>query len=128
MGSHIHARAPCSPSRGPRRSLTRACARVIARANADDVNRRSFIRRAGFAALSLTVATPEEAKAFLGFGGDDAKYQEETTAIIAQVRSTLEMAPGDEGREESINTTRQMTNAWVARYRRDNKTTGKPSY
>jgi len=70
-----------------------------------------------------------QAKAFLGFGGDkEAKYQEETTAIIAQVRSTLEMAPGDEGREESINTTRQMTNAWVARYRRDNKTTGKPSY
>jgi ribosomal protein S3 len=41
---------------------SRACARVIARANADDVNRRSFIRRAGFAALSLTVATPEEVR------------------------------------------------------------------
>ena len=38
------------------------------------------------------------------------------------------MAPGTEGREESINTTRNMTNAWVAKYRRDNKTTGKPSY
>ena len=40
----------------------------------------------------------------------------------------MEMAPGTEGREESINTTRNMTNAWVAKYRRDNKTTGKPSY
>lgn len=40
----------------------------------------------------------------------------------------MEMAPGTEGREESINQTRSMTNAWVAKYRRDNATTGKPSY
>lgn len=46
----------------PQKRASRACARVIARANADDVNRRSFIRRAGFAALSLTVATPEEVR------------------------------------------------------------------
>ena len=63
------------------------------------------------------------------FGGDkEEKYQTETKAIIEQVKQTLEMAPGTEGREESINTTRNMTNAWVAKYRRDNKTTGKPSY
>ena len=70
-----------------------------------------------------------QAKAFLGFGENkEEKYTAETTAIIAQVKATLEMAPGAEGREESINQTRQMTNAWVAKYRRDNKTTGKPSY
>jgi len=66
-----------------------------------------------------------------GFGGGESreeKYTKETQAIIAQVKSTLELAPGAEGREESINTTRQMTNAWVAKYRRDNATTGKPSY
>ena len=57
--------APAEPpvrACAPQKRASRARARVIARANADDVNRRSFIRRAGFAALSLTVATPEEVR------------------------------------------------------------------
>jgi photosystem II Psb27 protein len=79
---------------------------------------------------ALCELIPQQAMAF-GFGGGESreeKYTKETQAIIAQVKSTLELAPGAEGREESINTTRQMTNAWVAKYRRDNATTGKPSY
>lgn len=70
-----------------------------------------------------------QARAFLGFGeSKEAAYSTDTKAIIEQVKATLEMAPGTEGREESINKTRTMTNAWVAKYRRDNATTGKPSY
>lgn len=112
------------------RRASRAAARVHARANDGDVNvdRREFVRNAAFAALSATLVAPREARAGF-FGGDkEEKYQTETKAIIEQVKQTLEMAPGTEGREESINTTRNMTNAWVAKYRRDNKTTGKPSY
>jgi len=131
--------APCARAAtraAPRRASVAARASVTPNASsnvpvtsATVVDRRAFVRNAALVAFTAAVTTPREAKAFLGFGENkEEKYTAETTAIIAQVKATLEMAPGAEGREESINQTRQMTNAWVAKYRRDNKTTGKPSY
>jgi photosystem II Psb27 protein len=40
------------------------------------------------------------------------------------VRATLELAADDEGKAGAIEKTRTLTNAWVARYRRDKVITG----
>ena len=70
-----------------------------------------------------------QALAIFGFGEDKGvKYTEQTTEVIAQVRYTLELDPNDENKAAAIDKTRNLTNAWVARYRRDKGITGKPSY
>ena len=58
----------------------------------------------------------------------DAKYEEDTKAVIAQVREVLDFPMGAEGREQSIEKTRALTNEWVARYRRSGEYSGRPSY
>lgn len=70
-----------------------------------------------------------QALALFGFGGDpNEEYAKQTTAVIEQVRNTLEMDANDEGRAAAIEKTRKVTNDWVARYRRNKAITGKPSY
>ena len=70
-----------------------------------------------------------QALALFGFGEDKAAaYTAQTTAVIEQVRYTLELPPSDDGKAAAIEKTRNLTNAWVARYRRDKGITGKPSY
>lgn len=75
-----------------------------------------------------------QALALFGIGGgkkakkSDAKYEDDTTAVIAQVRKVLDFPMGAEGREQSIEKTRALTNEWVARYRRSDDYSGKPSY
>lgn len=57
-----------------------------------------------------------------------AAYTAQTTAVIAQVRATLDYEGDTDGKAAAIEKTRNLTNAWVARYRRDKVITGKPSY
>lgn len=45
-----------------------------------------------------------------------------------QVRLTLDLPGDDAGKAAAIEKTRTLTNAWVARYRRDKVITGKVSY
>jgi photosystem II Psb27 protein len=70
-----------------------------------------------------------KALALFGFGADkETVYAEQTTAVINQVKLTLEL-PGDSPEKAAaIEKTRQLTNAWVAKYRRDKGITGRPSY
>jgi photosystem II Psb27 protein len=70
-----------------------------------------------------------KALALFGIGEkSDAKYEEDTMAVIAQVREVLDFPMGAEGREQSIEKTRALTNEWVARYRRSGDYSGRPSY
>ena len=75
-----------------------------------------------------------QALALFGIGGgkkakkSNAKYEDDTTAVIAQVREVLDFPMGADGREQSIEKTRALTNEWVARYRRSDDYSGKPSY
>jgi len=70
-----------------------------------------------------------KALALFGIGEkSDAKYEEDTKAVIAQVREVLDFPMGAEGREQSIEKTRALTNEWVARYRRSGDYSGRPSY
>lgn len=75
------------------------------------------------------VCLVSQALALFGFGEDPVvAYTAQTTAVIEQVRMTLELGADDEGKAAAIEKTRNLTNAWVARYRRDKVITGKPSY
>jgi len=58
----------------------------------------------------------------------DAKYEEDTKEVINQVREVLDFPMGADGREQSIEKTRALTNEWVARYRRSGDYSGRPSY
>ena len=83
-----------------------------------------------FAALTAASAVrPAPALALFGLGGDPiAKYTEQTTAVIEQVKYTLDLPTDSPDKAGAIEKTRQLTNAWVAKYRRDKAITGRPSY
>ena len=48
--------------------------------------------------------------------------------VIATVRTAVTLGRDDPGREAAVAAVRQATNSWVAKYRRDNQFSGKPSY
>ena len=100
------------------------------RAQVEATTSRREVAFKAFAALTAASAVrPAPALALFGLGGDPiAKYTEQTTAVIEQVKYTLDLPVDSPDKANAIEKTRQLTNAWVAKYRRDNKTTGKPSY
>ena len=49
-------------------------------------------------------------------------------AVIATVRTAVTLDRDDPAREAAVAAVRQATNTWVAKYRRDNQFSGKPSY
>ncbi len=48
--------------------------------------------------------------------------------ILKDVGAALSLDKSDPAKEEAMNNVRKETNAWVAKYRRDNKFAGRPSY
>ena len=48
--------------------------------------------------------------------------------ILKDVGAALSLDKGDPTKEDAMNNVRKETNAWVAKYRRDNKFAGRPSY
>jgi len=75
----------------------------------------------------LLVAAP--AKAFLGFGEDGtADYEKETANVLTNVRTVIDMPKEAEGKEDTVKELRKEINVWVAKYRRDPKFSGRPSY
>ena len=78
---------------------------------------------------SLAPPPTSQALALFGFGGDPvAEYTQKTTEVIEQVRFTLDLPTDSPDKAAAIEKTRKLTNAWVAKYRRDKAITGRPSY
>ncbi len=50
------------------------------------------------------------------------------TAILTEVRSTLDLPKDDPSKEDKVASLRKDINSWVATYRREPKVSGKPSY
>jgi len=50
------------------------------------------------------------------------------STVLKAVGSAISLGKDDPGKEESVNTVRKQTNAWVAKYRRDSTFAGRPSY
>lgn len=55
-------------------------------------------------------------------------YQKDTKYIIDLVEGNLAMDKDDPGRADSVQSVKKATNDWVAKYRRDDRFTGRPSY
>ncbi|CAL6343885.1 unnamed protein product [Bathycoccus prasinos] len=92
-------------------------------------DRREMLKNALVASVGVVAATPMPALALFGIGEkSDAKYEEDTKEVINQVREVLDFPMGADGREQSIEKTRALTNEWVARYRRSGDYSGRPSY
>ena len=109
------------------------------------------------AGLALLDARPASAFLGFGEASKEDVYKEETVRLSARVRlapgasavwsgadgrlgagaqstvlkavgSAISLGKDDPGKEESVNTVRKQTNAWVAKYRRDSTFAGRPSY
>ena len=88
-------------------------------------------RRRALAAVSLVGAglVGQPAKAFLGLGEDaGAVYAEQTQKMIDDIKNALEVEANTDAREEAMKVVKDESVAWVSRYRRDPKFSGRPSF
>jgi|Transcript_14069 photosystem II Psb27 protein len=129
--------APRAATRSLRAGVApaRAARAVSVRASAEErqveatTSRREVAFKAFAALTAASAVRPAPALALFGLGGDPiAKYTEQTTAVIEQVKYTLDLPTDSPDKAGAIEKTRQLTNAWVAKYRRDKAITGRPSY
>lgn len=122
-------------SRSSRRvpAFTRSrAATVTVRAQTGTTSRRELVAGTAAALLAaVSLGAAPSAQAFLGFGEDAQKqeqYKSDTSAILASVNGALALEKDDPARDDKIAVVRKDINAWVAKYRRDAKFSGKPSY
>lgn len=78
----------------------------------------------------LSVTSP--AHAFLGFGDDikalEEAYAKETNNLLSEVKLVLDSGKDAPERDDKIKQLRKDINVWVAKYRREPKISGRPSY
>uniref|UniRef100_A0A7S0N6G5 Photosystem II Psb27 protein n=1 Tax=Pyramimonas obovata TaxID=1411642 RepID=A0A7S0N6G5_9CHLO len=98
---------------------------VLAQADAG----RREVALAGMAAIAATVLPVGKANAGL-FGGKSREeiYADQTTALITEILTTITLPRDDETRGDAIKHLKGSSNEWVAKYRRDNSVSGRPSY
>eukprot|EP01023_Acetabularia_acetabulum_P064420 TRINITY_DN832_c0_g1_i1.p1 TRINITY_DN832_c0_g1~~TRINITY_DN832_c0_g1_i1.p1 ORF type:complete len:176 (-),score=38.96 TRINITY_DN832_c0_g1_i1:368-895(-) len=89
-------------------------------------NRRTTIATLVGVSSSLVLSNP----AFAGlFGGDiQEQYNKDTASMISQAKIAVELPRDAENREAVALATRKEINSWVARYRREDRVAGRPSY
>ncbi|KAF0913698.1 hypothetical protein E2562_023786 [Oryza meyeriana var. granulata] len=58
----------------------------------------------------------------------DEEYVSETKDVIGKVRSTINMDRADPGVAEAVAELRELSNSWVAKYRREKSLLGRPSF
>ncbi|GJN31374.1 hypothetical protein PR202_gb19765 [Eleusine coracana subsp. coracana] len=73
-------------------------------------------------ALVLAAAAPEPARAA------DEEYVSETQEVIGKVRSTINMDKADPNVADAVAELRELSNSWVAKYRREKSLLGRPSF
>ncbi|EFJ42752.1 hypothetical protein VOLCADRAFT_107104 [Volvox carteri f. nagariensis] len=104
---------------------------VVASAQRQAPASRREVLGASVAAFSLLLSS-SPAYAIFGFAGDDSKlfddYNSETSAILGKVKVTLALDKDDPTKEDSVKALRKDINNWVAKYRREPKVSGKPSF
>mmetsp|Transcript_10515 Transcript_10515/g.22586 ORF Transcript_10515/g.22586 Transcript_10515/m.22586 type:complete len:188 (-) Transcript_10515:350-913(-) len=105
---------------------------VVAKATQDAgaVTRREVLGAALTASLA-TISSASPAKAFLGFGDDKKLFEDyttETTNVLTKVKDTLALDRDDPAKEDKVKDLRKDINTWVAKYRREPKVSGRPSY
>eukprot|EP00250_Pteridium_aquilinum_P033070 c516_g1_i1 orf=247-822(+) len=86
-------------------------------------SRRSIASLSGVAGMLYLLSAAPQALADIE---DD--YKKETQNVIVQVRATLGLDKADPSRGDAVKALRQVSNDWVAKYRREKRFAGKPSY
>ncbi|KAH7282848.1 hypothetical protein KP509_35G049900 [Ceratopteris richardii] len=87
------------------------------------VSRRSLTSLSGAAGIIYLLASTPRALADI-----EDEYKEDTQSVIVLVRNTLGLEKTDPSRGEAVKALRQSSNKWVAKYRREKRFAGKPSY
>jgi len=97
-----------------------------------DGGRREAVGRVALSAGALATFSglfaPRPAQAGLFGPPPEETYQKDTKYIIDLVEGNLAMDKDDPGRADSVQSVKKATNDWVAKYRRDDRFTGRPSY
>uniref|UniRef100_A0A383VNB5 Photosystem II Psb27 protein n=1 Tax=Tetradesmus obliquus TaxID=3088 RepID=A0A383VNB5_TETOB len=118
-------------ARPARSAVAKPRSAVVVRAAQDFSASRRETVAAGTVALLAGFLNVAPAQAFLGFGEGQARaeaYKTETTGILAKVNTVLALDKDDPAKEDSVKALRKDINSWVAKYRRDDKFSGRPSY
>lgn len=111
--------------------VCRSRAAVVVRASKDFTASRRDAVAAGTAVVLASLLNVAPAQAFLGFGEGKQReeaYKSETGDILSKVNTVLSLDKDDPSKEDSVKALRKDINAWVAKYRRDDKFSGKPSF
>mmetsp|Transcript_4225 Transcript_4225/g.7191 ORF Transcript_4225/g.7191 Transcript_4225/m.7191 type:complete len:187 (+) Transcript_4225:104-664(+) len=122
-----------SSKRATPAKLSAVVARPVATRTSVVVAQASVGRReaalAGFAALAVSVLPVGQANAGIFGGKTKAEiYADVTNGLIDQILTTITLSKEDESRPEAIKALKISSNDWVAKYRRDNDVSGRPSY
>ena len=130
MSDYHQSSSLCSAARKVTVTSSRRTAVVVRAAQQQPANLTRREAAAAALAVFAAVAAPTgPAQAFLGLGEDgNERYTTETAKLIADLTLALETPLDDPAREEILKGVRSQTVAWVSRYRRDPKYSGRPSY
>jgi len=94
----------------------------------ESVDRRSVLG-ATMGLAAAVIAAQQPAHAFLGIGEDrSAQYTKETQKMIDDIKGALELEANSDAREEAMKVVKDETVAWVSKYRRDGKFSGRQSF
>jgi len=86
--------------------------------------RRDVLAGTGAAALLLLALGPACGAARAA----DEEYVSETKEVIGKVRSTISMDKSDPNVADAVAELRELSNSWVAKYRREKSLLGRPSF
>ncbi|KAG2445024.1 hypothetical protein HYH02_008892 [Chlamydomonas schloesseri] len=112
------------------RPVARRMSVVASAAPQGNASRRELLGLSAVAASLLLSSRP--AHAIFGFADDNTAlfdtYNADTSAILDKVKVTLALDKDDPAKEDSVKGLRKDINNWVAKYRREPKVSGKPSF
>lgn len=89
-------------------------------ANGGSTGRRDVLAGTGLGAALLLALGPARAA--------DEEYVSETKEVIGKVRSTIGLDKSDPSVADAVAELRDLSNSWVAKYRREKSLLGRPSF
>ncbi|KAJ1297263.1 hypothetical protein BS78_01G363900 [Paspalum vaginatum] len=95
-----------------------------AAATANGAGRRDVLAGTGLGAALLLALGPVCGPARAA----DDEYVTETKEVIGKVRSTINMDKSDPNVADAVAELRELSNSWVAKYRREKSLLGRPSF
>ncbi|XP_040378028.1 photosystem II repair protein PSB27-H1, chloroplastic [Oryza brachyantha] len=92
------------------------------------VGRREVVAGGGVAAAAAALVVALWGPCGAAWAASDEEYVSETKDVIGKVRSTINMDRADPGVADAVAELRELSNSWVAKYRREKSLLGRPSF